>query len=85
MSTIDELEERLFDALRDIDLQMVRRLPFEELKARYTAVGERLAPQFAAAGRPDLALDTRRLGAGNECHEIRARLAQREEPASPTP
>ena len=64
MSTIDEMEEQFFQALREIHLQMAR-LPFDELKARYTAVGERLAPQFAAAGRPDLALDTQRLVAGN--------------------
>ena len=59
-STIDEMDEQLFFALREIQLQMAR-LPFDELKARFTAVEERLAPQFAAAGHPDLALDARRL------------------------
>ena len=64
MKTRDELGEQLFQALREIDLQMAR-LPFDELRARYTAVGERLAPQFAAEGHPDLALDARRLVAKN--------------------
>ena len=59
MSTPDEMEEQLFQALREIHLQMAR-LPFDELKARFTAVGERLAPQFAADGHPDLALEVRR-------------------------
>ena len=59
MSTRDEMDEQLFQALREIQLQMAR-LPFDELKARFTAVGERLAPQFAADGHPDLALEVRR-------------------------
>ena len=37
------------------------RLPFDELKARFTSVGECLVPQFTADGHPDLALDVRRL------------------------
>ena len=53
MSTRDEMEEQFFQALREIYLQMAR-LPFDELKARFTAVGERMAPQFAAEGHPDL-------------------------------
>ena len=75
MSTRDEMDEQLFQALRDIDLQMAR-LPFDELKAHYTAVGERMAPQFAAAGHPDLALDARRMVAENIlCAALDARPA----------